>query len=186
MVLNRDPDAWFRSCQAAFTHRPTSAIVFVLFRLLLFWSPQQLALGEHMNRKQLEIWQFEWHDASAREKALAFFEKYYADCRARIPAHRRLEFAVQDGWEPLCKHLGVDVPTAQRTSGGSDDDAAATPLPFPRTNEAAEFKARVGAMRARIIRAALWRWAEVLVMAAALGYGAYRVGGPWLSPWRRW
>lgn len=30
--------------------------------------------------------------------------------RGRVPAGQLLEWKVQDGWEPLCKFLGKDIP----------------------------------------------------------------------------
>lgn len=53
---------------------------------------------------------------NAKEKYL----KYFDDIQARVPAEQRLDFCLDDGWEPLCEFLGAEV---------SD-------LPFPRTNEA--------------------------------------------------
>ena len=40
-----------------------------------------------------------------------------------VPKERLLEYRVQDGWEPLCRFLDVDVPDAE----------------FPRINDAAQF-----------------------------------------------
>jgi len=43
--------------------------------------------------------------------------------KAAIPASQLLVFEVKDGWEPLCRFLGVEVPDE----------------PFPRTNDRTEF-----------------------------------------------
>ena len=48
-----------------------------------------------------------------------------------VPADRLLVFRATDGWEPLCKFLDVPVPD----------------VPYPRTNERAQFQASVNAMR---------------------------------------
>lgn len=48
------------------------------------------------------------------------YEGYYRDVRAAVPAERRLEYRVGDGWAPLCEFLGMEVPD----------------LPFPRENDA--------------------------------------------------
>jgi Sulfotransferase domain len=58
--------------------------------------------------------------------AKAAFERHTADVRKRAPANRLVEWRAQDGWEPLCKALGVPVPAE----------------PFPVTNTADEFRAR--------------------------------------------
>ncbi|GAB5471321.1 MAG: sulfotransferase family protein [Rhodospirillales bacterium] len=57
----------------------------------------------------------------------AVYERNSAEARASIPAERLLVYQVGDGWEPLCRFLGVPVP----------DEA------FPRSNSTAEFNARL-------------------------------------------
>jgi hypothetical protein len=49
---------------------------------------------------------------------LRVFEQHYERVRRTVPAERLLVYRVQEGWEPLCRFLGADVP------GG----------PFPRVN----------------------------------------------------
>ncbi|MFD0855736.1 sulfotransferase family protein [Actinomadura adrarensis] len=49
---------------------------------------------------------------------LRVFEQHYARVRQTVPAERLLVYRVQEGWEPLCRFLGVDVPDE----------------PFPRVN----------------------------------------------------
>jgi len=60
-----------------------------------------------------------------RQACIAAFERHNADARRRIPRERLLEWRASDGWEPLCKALGVAVP--------SD--------PFPRANTSEDFAA---------------------------------------------
>ena len=48
------------------------------------------------------------------------YRKHNARVRQLVPAERLLEFNVQQGWEPLCKFLDVEVPSASfphRNSG---------------------------------------------------------------------
>ena len=47
--------------------------------------------------------------------------------RGLVPKERLLEWSAEDGWEPLCKFLGKEVPNE----------------PFPRINDAAGFAVRV-------------------------------------------
>jgi hypothetical protein len=58
-----------------------------------------------------------------KERALAAYRKREADVRAAIPADRLMVFDVAEGWEPLCRFLGVTVPDA----------------PFPRLNSTDQF-----------------------------------------------
>lgn len=52
------------------------------------------------------------------------FERHNAEVQQRIPADRLLVFEVAQGWEPLCRFLGVAVPDE----------------PFPRVNDREEFQ----------------------------------------------
>jgi Sulfotransferase domain len=59
-------------------------------------------------------------DGRVYDKAhcLRVFEQHYERVRRTMPAERLLDYRVQEGWEPLCRFLGVDVPDE----------------PFPRVN----------------------------------------------------
>ncbi|PGH00222.1 hypothetical protein GX51_05919 [Blastomyces parvus] len=56
------------------------------------------------------------------------YREHSAMIRGLVPPERLLEWKVEDGWEPLCKFLGKEVPHGE---------------PFPRTNDAAGFQGRV-------------------------------------------
>jgi hypothetical protein len=45
-----------------------------------------------------------------RDHAISVFNKRIADVQAAFPASRLLTFNVAEGWDPLCKFLGCDVP----------------------------------------------------------------------------
>lgn len=61
--------------------------------------------------------------------ALAVYRRHIAEVQASIDPSRLLVYDVAEGWEPLCRHLNVAVPTD----------------PFPRTNSTADFRARAAA-----------------------------------------
>jgi hypothetical protein len=63
-----------------------------------------------------------------REHALALYEANVAEVRATVPPERLLVHALGDGWEPLCAHLGVPVPSE----------------PYPSRNSASSFRSRAG------------------------------------------
>lgn len=56
--------------------------------------------------------------------------EHVAMIRSLVPPERLLEWKIEDGWIPLCKFLGKDVPKN---------------TPFPRANDAQGFKKRVEA-----------------------------------------
>ena len=62
-----------------------------------------------------------------RAAAIAAYERHNAGVRARAPKARLLEWQAGDGWEPLCRALGVAVPGE----------------PFPHANSTEEFLGRV-------------------------------------------
>jgi hypothetical protein len=59
-------------------------------------------------------------DGQVFDKAhcLRVFERHYERVRRTVPVERLLVYRVQEGWDPLCRFLGVDVPDE----------------PFPRVN----------------------------------------------------
>jgi hypothetical protein len=55
-----------------------------------------------------------------REPCIRVFDAHNQAVQKNVPAERLLVFRVQDGWEPLCKFLGREVPNG---------------IPFPHLNE---------------------------------------------------
>lgn len=54
-----------------------------------------------------------------KECARRAYDKYFRDIRALVPAERRLEYKMGDGWEPLCEFLGVPVPDVEFPSANN-------------------------------------------------------------------
>jgi hypothetical protein len=67
----------------------------------------------------------EWRD---EEAAKAAYDRHNAEVRASVPPERLVEWHPGDGWEPLCRAVGVPVPDA----------------PFPHVNTTEEFRAGLG------------------------------------------
>ena len=66
-------------------------------------------------------------DADNPEDVMAGYERWLREVRAEIPPTPRLiEWQPGDGWEPICRALGVSVPL----------------LPFPHENSTADYLAR--------------------------------------------
>ena len=64
----------------------------------------------------------EWPDPDAIRSA---YERHNEAVRREVPAERLIDWQTGDGWEPICRGLGVPVP----------DEA------FPHVNTAEEFRA---------------------------------------------
>jgi hypothetical protein len=58
-----------------------------------------------------------------REAAIAAYEHHNATVRAAIPSHRLIEWRVRDGWDPICRALGLAAPEQS----------------FPRPNKRSDF-----------------------------------------------
>lgn len=76
------------------------------------------AMGQKLIVEQ--IFGDRFHD---RRQAIAIFNAHTAKVKAAIPAERLLVFDVAEGWEPLCRFLGVPVPAVS----------------FPRLNSTRQF-----------------------------------------------
>lgn len=65
-------------------------------------------------------------DIQNAEACMAAFERHNARVRETVPPGRLLEWRASEGWEPLCKALGLPVPAE----------------PFPHTNTREDWAAR--------------------------------------------
>ena len=57
--------------------------------------------------------------AQGEEAAIDFWHEHVKDVMETVPKDKLLVWNVEEGWEPLCKFLGVPVPQS----------------PFPRVND---------------------------------------------------
>ena len=103
----RDPEQWFASTQRT---------IFSDGHLEPFFAPG----ADPDWRLMIErLYGVTFHDrGQQREHAIAVFKAHNADVQRSVPRDRLLVFDVAQGWEPLCRFLGVPVPE----------------LPFPRVN----------------------------------------------------
>ncbi len=83
----------------------------------------------------------------------------------RLNETEYLEFNVRDGWEPLCKFLGKDVPK----------DAEGKPKPFPQVNDRATFGATFAPYFVDLFQKLLWQAGSVVLAVAAMA------GALWLG-----
>jgi hypothetical protein len=111
----RDPEQWYTSVMNTIYQRTGPAPV----------------EDEHGQMIRALIWENTFHGRfEDKPYAISIFERHIAEVKARVPAGRLLVYNVQEGWEPLCRFLGVPVPAD---------------TPFPRLNDTREFQARVRA-----------------------------------------
>lgn len=106
----RDPESWYRSMNE--TILPTMKV-----KLAEVQSPV-VEMGE-----EIILRQFFGGNIDDMEHVIGAFERHNQEVRNTIPPERLLEFNARDGWEPLCRFLGVPVPDE----------------PYPNTNSLDEF-----------------------------------------------
>ncbi len=90
-----------------------------------------------------------------RERAITFYKNHIEQVKAAVPPEKLLIYTVDQGWEPLCRFLGLPVPTT----------------PFPNVNDRAAIKKII----ANISRGAYAVIAVGVILFAALAYGLTRL-----------
>ncbi len=124
VVLNvRDPERWYES---------VSKTIYQAGRLITGEAP-----SPHMQAHRHMIDTLIWNGTFGgrfedKAHALSVFERHNAAVKAQVPPERLLVFDVKEGWEPLCRHLGVPVPDQ----------------PFPHLNDTESFRSET-VVRAR-------------------------------------
>lgn len=113
----RDPHAWYMSvCNT----------ILPAMKGPMF-APDGTKVGPPGDFAPLLIGEKTFHNDFTKENMVAVFNRHNEEVKRTIPPERLLVFEAAQGWEPLCRFLGVPVPAK----------------PFPRTNTTEEFKARV-------------------------------------------
>ena len=110
LLLLRDPNDWYESVEATIyqvAKEKTNEPAQLLVRQLFF---SKFLKDQFENRFQ----------------ATAVFEKYCAEVRSSVNSTDLVEYAVSEGWGPLCNALSCPVPEE----------------PFPMTNTRSQFRAR--------------------------------------------
>ncbi|POR38519.1 Uncharacterized protein TPAR_01292 [Tolypocladium paradoxum] len=180
VVLNRDPDSWYESVLETVNRvMAPSSLGAMLVRLYTFLLDPQTRNWMRFTRVMASL-AMPFDHAKERGKAIAWFNERYAEFRERIPAERRIEYSVKDGWAPLCEHLGVPVPMVEDEQTGRMVEA-----PFPHVNDRVSFAISAGRHRTRTLSRAhknLLNLVGRLCATGALGYGGYlawktRLGG---------
>ena len=106
ILVERDVEAWFRS----FSSTVTSGMWSPLMNRIADWDPWFMGPMRDTHKR----WAIGWFKARSKEEMDAvsreMYAKHYALVRSITPAERLLEYRLGDGWEPLCKLLGKEIP----------------------------------------------------------------------------
>jgi hypothetical protein len=117
----RDPDRWYDSAR--------QTIYYVRHAFPGWMTPLLPRMGRFQPMLDRLIWVGMFHGRfEDRSYAIEVFNRHNEEVKRVVPNDRLLVYEVNEGWGPLCKFLGVPVPEDK---------------PFPRLNDAAEFRARI-------------------------------------------
>lgn len=109
ILSTRDSEAWWRSTQAT------------IFSHITEEPPHEMEGWHDMVMEMMRSrFTTDLHDP---DKGIGAFERHNKEVIRRAPADRLLVWRATDGWEPICRALGVPVPAE----------------PFPLTNTTADF-----------------------------------------------
>ena len=118
ILTTRDPESWWRSASATIISperqlggAPDTPMVRMIGKAMAYRARHGVPPAR----------------MSDREGAIAEFNRHNDEVRRAIAPERLLVYEVKQGWEPLCKFLGVPVPDT----------------PFPLTNTTEEFQTRI-------------------------------------------
>nr|WP_062339640.1 sulfotransferase family protein [Herbidospora sakaeratensis] len=135
----RDPGRWYASARETIFRRPIEEGTPKpwwrrLVTRLIAWRVPDFALLPRMLHATVYDRLFDGRVAD-RDHCLEVFRRHVEEVRTTIPADRLLVFECEEGWEPLCRFLGVPVPD----------------VPFPQANERAAFHAKRPGRALRLI-----------------------------------
>ncbi|KAK6837760.1 hypothetical protein RU639_001707 [Aspergillus parasiticus] len=126
ILTNRNAEEWHRSVQAALlknVFHPWSSAVDTL--AILTRSPNRFT------RKMFIRAFADYFQGDFQLHGVPVYESHYKMVRKMVPRENLLEYQIEDGWEPLCKFLGKNIP--------SD-------VPFPNGNDTLETTNRIWAL----------------------------------------
>ena len=155
VLVERDIEDWYRSFDAIFVTELFSRVAGVSVNYIEPLVGSQIGL---LSRKILYGYFHANTPDEVRKNARGVYREHYRRIREAAPKERLLEYRLGEGWEPLCKFLGKEMPD----------------LPFPRINEVAALKAKVRKTQWELLKGAagtLSRYfAPIVVVGIAMRY----------------
>ncbi|KAL7629210.1 hypothetical protein AAE478_000730 [Parahypoxylon ruwenzoriense] len=149
----RDPDAWDKSIDAIATASLQWYLRFILFPV----SPMRY-FSRYLDTLAAGRWA-ELYDTSGKPTmhvGVQVWERHIERLREVVPADKLVFFDVRDGWEPLCKALGCNVPQN---------------IEFPQINE----RAAIESFATEQVRQCLIRWVIIFSTSVIV-----------IGPWKVW
>lgn len=156
----RDPEEWYRSCDATvFRILPSNQDTPMLFRLA-WWMSFTFCWETYRIGKMLEkvMLRDALHGDLQKENAILRFKLSIEEVKLSVPSDQLLVYHIADGWEPLCVFLQKPVPRE----------------PFPHLNDVCSFRDMLWTNVLRMFwHKALFAGAFVVPMAYLIGRDFY-------------
>ncbi len=148
VLVERDIDRWYESFNDSIITNIYSPFLQLVARLDSRFVGK---LGGTSGR-----WTEGWMEAHSRkemqEKARGKYREHYALVEKVTPSEQLLKFDLKDGWEPLCNFLNKPIPNIE----------------FPRVNESAALREKVGLTARRGVKNILRSSSNVLLPMVVL------------------
>lgn len=142
----REPSKWYASaCSTIWDSRGLE------FNRLAWFLPFARRFRRMSKLYRTKIFAPDEENAFDKDLCIKVFERNIKEVKEAIPEEQLLIYTPGDGWEPLCRFLGKDIPE----------------VPYPRSNSKAEFQKRTRTLNTALIciHAAL---------VAAAGFALYK------------
>ena len=119
----RDADKWYDSAQKTIFRGMPKPLYHVLKSIGVFVRKTRLMMQVYDYAQEIVHKEFFNDRIEDREYCKKIFNEWNEEVKRNVSADKLLVFEVKDGWEPLCKFLGLPVPG----------------IPFPKSNDSDNF-----------------------------------------------
>lgn len=141
IATTRDPKSWWKSMQSM--QKMTSNWY---LPVLVMWVPRIGTYGIWREKfKGMALWRY-GEDMFTEDT----IEKHEAFLRKAIPEEKLFWYEVKQGWEPLCKILGVPIPD----------------VPFPHNNSMSDAQQTYN----DLVKAGIFTWAIFFTVTGTIGW----------------
>lgn len=112
LLTTREPERWYESVRGTIYHYNRLTFYRRAFlRTAGLFKPEFNTLCDVWDLQQETLWDRTFHGRfHDKAHAIEVYRGRIEEVRRTIPPERLLVYSVKEGWEPLCRFLGVEVP----------------------------------------------------------------------------
>ncbi len=149
ILVERDVDDWYQSMDKAVIRSSWSPWL----NFLADVDPWLVGPLRDCHHRWIRGWWKAGSEEEMREKAREMYREHYALVRRITPKERLLEYRLGEGWGPLCRFLGKEVPEVE----------------FPNVNDKAHLEEMLAIMARRSVGNVLLKLLRYAMPVAAVG-----------------